>query len=177
MIQAANSQLIQSSKSGGTLEIVTDCIANFSRNYCPEQESAYLSLFDTASRSSLTDGDEFFGASLLKVVVSLSEQNLGQELLQKSETTLEWTERLLEEKQGGKEVQIRCLYAVNNMINETDWTLRRKKSNKRKARNHVLANLSEEVIYEYAQNNNEAERELSTKSSQILELINFSQEQ
>ncbi|CAG5111189.1 Oidioi.mRNA.OKI2018_I69.chr2.g5520.t1.cds [Oikopleura dioica] len=97
----------------------------------------------------------------MKVVVSLSEQNLGQELLQKSETTLEWTERLLEEKQGGKEVQIRCLYAVNNMINETDWTLRRKKSN--------------DVIYEYAQNNNEAE--LSTKSSQILELINVSQEQ
>ncbi|CAG5111190.1 Oidioi.mRNA.OKI2018_I69.chr2.g5521.t1.cds [Oikopleura dioica] len=163
LIQAANSQLIQSSKSSGTLEIVTDCIANFSRNYCPEQESAYLSLFDTASRSSLTDGDEFFGASLMKVVVSLSEQNLGQELLQKSETTLGWTERLLEEKQGGKEVQIRCLYAVNNMINETDWNLRRKKS--------------KDVIYEYAQNNNEAERELSTKSSQILELINFSQEQ
>ncbi|CAG5082219.1 Oidioi.mRNA.OKI2018_I69.PAR.g10066.t1.cds [Oikopleura dioica] len=128
LIQAANSQLIQSSKSSGTLEIVTDCIANFSRNYYPEQESAYLSLFDTASRSSLTDGDEFFGASLMKVVVSLSEQNLGQELLQKSETTLEWTERLLEEKQGGKEVQIRCLFAVNNMINETDWTLRREKS-------------------------------------------------
>ncbi|CAG5104725.1 Oidioi.mRNA.OKI2018_I69.chr1.g1485.t1.cds [Oikopleura dioica] len=94
LIQAANSQLIQSSKSSGTLEIVTDCIANFSRNYCPDQESAYLSLFDTASRSSLTDGDEFFGASLMKVVVSLSEQNLGQELLQKSETTQEWTERL-----------------------------------------------------------------------------------
>ena len=152
---------------------MTDCIANFSRNYCPEQESAYLSLFDTASRSSLTDGDEFFGASLMKVVVSLSEQNLGQELLQKSETTLEWTERLLEEKQGGKEVQIRCLYAVNNMINET---LRRKKSSKLKVHNHLSATLLEDVIYEYAQNNNEAERDLSTKSSQILELINFSQE-
>ena len=113
----------------------------------------------------------------MKVVVSLSEQNLGQELLQKSETTLEWTERLLEEKQGGKEVQIRCLYAVNNMINETDWTLRRKKSSKLRIHNHYSISLSEDVIDEYAKNNNEAERELSTKSSQILELINFSQEQ
>jgi len=65
--------------------------------------------------------------------VSLSEQKLGQQLLLKSEmeNTMEWVERLLEEKQGGKDVQLRCLYAINNMVNETNWTLRRQRSSKK----------------------------------------------
>ena len=46
------------------------------------------------------------------------------------ENTMEWVERLLEEKQGGKDVQLRCLYTINNMVNETDWTLRRQRSSK-----------------------------------------------
>ena len=128
----ANSQLIQSKKSNEILDSVTDCIANFSSKYTPEDESAYLSLFGTASSTNLVNSDEYFGSSLMKVVVSLSEQNLGQELLLKSEMedTMEWVERLLEEKQGGKEVQLRCLFAVENMINETEWTLRRQRSSK-----------------------------------------------
>lgn len=128
----ANSQLIQSKKSNEILDSVTDCIANFSSKYTPEDESSYLSLFGTASSTNLVDSDEYFGSSLMKVVVSLSEQNLGQELLLKSEMedTMEWIERLLEEKQGGKEVQLRCLFAVENMINETEWTLRRQRSSK-----------------------------------------------
>jgi hypothetical protein len=132
LIQVANSQLIQSKKSNEVLKTLTDCIANFSSNYKPESESSYLSLFGTASSCSLADSDEFFSYSLSKVVVNLSEQKAGQQLLLKSEMedTMGWVERLLEEKQGGKDVQLRCLYTINNMVNETDWTLRRQRSSK-----------------------------------------------
>ncbi|CBY35317.1 unnamed protein product [Oikopleura dioica] len=159
LIQVANSRLIQSKKSNEVLKSLTNCIANFSSNYTPESESSYVSLFGTASSCSLTDSDDFFGYSLTKVVVSLSEQKLGQQLLLKSEmeNTMEWVERLLEEKQGGKDVQLRCLYAINNMVNETNWTLRRQRSKR--------------TIIEYAHDEN-CDREIAERSSDLLLNLN-----
>ena len=62
----------------------------------------------------------------MKIVVNLSDQKLGQELLLKPELedTMVRVERMIEEKQGGIRVQARCLIAVKNMVSETDWKLR-----------------------------------------------------
>ena len=173
LIQVANSQLIQSKKSNEVLETLTDCIANFSSNYKPESESSYLSLFGTASSCSLADSDEFFGFSLSKVVVNLSEQKAGQQLLLKSEMekTMGWVERLLEEKQGGKDVQLRCLYTINNMVNETDWTLRRKRSSKIDRDFGWVKLILERTIIEYAQDEN-CDREIAERSSDLLLNLN-----
>ena len=62
------------------------------------------------------------------------------------------------------------------MINETDWTLRRKKSSKLQVHFLSFTKFIVDVISEYAQNNNETDKELSTKSSQILELMNIPQQ-
>ena len=66
----------------------------------------------------------------MKVVVNLSEQNLGQKFLIKPELddTMKRVERMLEEKQGGTDSQIRCLIAINNMLSETDWELKSQES-------------------------------------------------
>ena len=50
----------------------------------------------------------------MKIVVNLSDQKLGQELLLKPELedTMVRVERMIEEKQGGTRVQARCLIAV-----------------------------------------------------------------
>ena len=108
------------------LKSLTDCIANFSANYKPDTQASYMSFFQTASSCDLSDSDDFFGSSLMKIVVNLSDQKLGQELLLKPELedTMVRVERMIEEKQGGTCVQARCLIAVKNMVSETDWNLR-----------------------------------------------------
>ena len=112
------------------LKSLTDCIANFSANYKPDTEASYTSFFKTVSSSDLSDEDEYFGSSLMKIVVNLSDQKLGQNLLMKPELedTMVRVERMIEERQGGTRVQARCLIAVNNVISETDWQLRSKES-------------------------------------------------
>ena len=70
----------------------------------------------------------------MKVVVNLSEQDLGQKLLIKPELddTMKRVERMLEEKEGGKDGQIRCLIAINNMLSESDFELKSQESRKSK---------------------------------------------
>jgi hypothetical protein len=112
------------------LKSLTDCIANFSANYKPDTQASYMSFFQTASSCDLSDGDDFFGSSLMKIVVNLSDQKLGQDLLLKPELedTMVRVERMIEQKQGGTRAQARCLIAVKNMISETDWQLRSQES-------------------------------------------------
>lgn len=155
LVDIANAFLINSTESDAMLKSLTDCIANFSANYKPDTQASYMSFFQTASSCDLSDGDDFFGSSLMKIVVNLSDQKLGQELLLKPELedTMVRVERMIEEKQGGRRVQARCLIAVKNMVSETDWKLRSQDSL--------------DVILEYS-NSRQADKELVERSSQIL---------
>ena len=169
LVDIANAFLINSTESDVMLKSLTDCIANFSANYKPDTQASYMSFFQTASSCDLSDDDDFFGSSLMKIVVNLSDQKLGQDLLLKPELedTMVRVERMIEEKQGGTRVQARCLIAVKNMISETDWQLRRQESCEFLNFSRVLIKKLVDIILEYS-NSRQADKELVERSSQIL---------
>ncbi|CAG5111191.1 Oidioi.mRNA.OKI2018_I69.chr2.g5522.t1.cds [Oikopleura dioica] len=155
VVDIANDILVNSLESNEKLKRLTECLANFSANYSPHTEASYTSFFNAVSKSNLLDDHEFFGESLMKVVVNLSERDLGQKVLIKPELddTMKRVERMLKWKQGGKDSQIRCLIAINNMLSETDFQLKSQESL--------------DVILEYS-NSLHVDEEVVKRSSDIL---------